>query len=664
MAIEQFRTDEVVLSNINQDAIPKQIVMQGEKDGRSLTVQVTNGGVIEPQAGLNLNLGWRHRTATDKDGKLIQGLDAFKALDRESGIFRIDYASSMTQPGTIDAEIQFVTGDTVTKSQPFMITVKRSTVDENAVESESSFTVLQEALTTVSQYDDKINGLEINKAEKLQVESLELNKADKNHVSKIETMVANMPSATPKETFKNFDDLEAKYPTGDNSPMVVLEADSKTGYVYLWDGTTWQKGALYQAQGIPENSIGRGNLKDTLRNILPVGVEATEDIAYSVTDQNGKRSWIEMDSKGNPTKHSVEIIESEVLDGKSFPENIGTNERIAYSLTDQNGKQSDLELGMDGGITSRVMSRWASRLGNIFESMTKSMLTEIECFGDSLTAGGSAGTPYPAYIQSFIESDKVKVNNYGVSGQCSGAIAYRMGANEVTIESISGDIPSDGSFIECTLSTSLGSVQNLNNSEIYCDINGVRCTVKSISDSTNPARGQIKLSAAGASISIQTPHKLQRVNTWDSDSNDYLNIIWVGKNDSYYAENGFFIPEVPKIVQGMVEYLNAQQKRFLVISITNSTNEIVGHVRHTSITTVNKLLKEKYPYNYVDVRGYLVNQAIYDAGITPTDDDLNQIRNDAPPKSIMADDTHYNDLGRKAVSQYIYKQLITRGWIL
>lgn len=273
MAIEQFRTDEVVLSNINQDSIPKQVVMQGEKDGRSLTVQVTNGGVIEPQTELNLNLGWRHRTATDKEGKLIQGLDAFKALDRESGIFRIDYTSSMTQPGTIDAEIQFVTSNTITKSQPFMITVKRSTVDENAVESESSFTVLQEALTNISQYDGKISSLEINKADNAKVVNLEVNKADKTQVAKVEDMISKMPSATPKETFSNLQLLQAKYPTGDTSAMVVLEADGVTGYVYLWNGTAWQKGALYQSQGIADNSVSVKKVSTDLVDTLTTNFE-------------------------------------------------------------------------------------------------------------------------------------------------------------------------------------------------------------------------------------------------------------------------------------------------------------------------------------------------------------------------------------------------------
>lgn len=188
MAIDNFKTDDIVLSNINQDIIPRQVVMQGEKDGRSLTVQVTNGGIVELQAGLNLNLGWKHRTARDAKGELIQGLDAFKPIDREKGIFRIEYTSSMAQPGTIDAEIQFVTGSSVTKSQPFTISVKPSTVDESAVESESSFTVLQEALATVSNIDEKIN----NKAEKeelnntiKQVNDIAVNKVDKDGAGQV-----------------------------------------------------------------------------------------------------------------------------------------------------------------------------------------------------------------------------------------------------------------------------------------------------------------------------------------------------------------------------------------------------------------------------------------------------------------------------------------------
>lgn len=273
-AIDNFKTDDIVLSNINQDVIPRQVVMQGEKEGRSLTVQVTNGGIVEPQAGLNLNLGWRHRTAKDAEGKIIQGLDAFKPIDREKGIFRIEYTSSMAQPGTIDAEIQFVTESSVTKSQPFTISVKQSTVDESAVESESSFTVLQEALATVSNIDGKIN-------------SIDLKKADKEDLSALESTVAKIPSGTPRETFPNLAALQAKYPNGANFAVVVLEDDGKTGYVYLWNNNVWQKGTLYQAQALADESVTNPKIADSA-----VSTEKVSQIEYLAI----KNSWADCKS--------------------------------------------------------------------------------------------------------------------------------------------------------------------------------------------------------------------------------------------------------------------------------------------------------------------------------------------------------------------------------
>ena len=339
MTIEQFKTDEVILSNINQDTIPRQVVMQGEKDGRSLTVQVTNGGVVEPQAGLNLSLGWKHRTAKDKEGNLIQGLDAFTPINRETGLFRIEYTSSMAQPGTIDAEIQFVTSISVTKSQPFIITVKQSMVDENAVESESSFTVLQEALTKVSKYDEKID-------------ELAFNKADKKEIEKVEELVSKMPSATPKETFNTLGELNTKFPNGDTSAMVVLEADGETGFVYLWSGSEWKKGALYQARGLAEKSVDRAKLASEVENgtdlmvisrnegdfynkenqmSYPGGTGGSDQVTFTVDEiESGKRYRIDAtENFPGPTKPSF------ILEGRVSNLNGSCTIQFDYDITSQ-----------------------------------------------------------------------------------------------------------------------------------------------------------------------------------------------------------------------------------------------------------------------------------------------------------------------------------------
>ena len=64
----------------------------------------------------------------------------------------------------------------------------------------------------------------------------------------------------PKETFTSLSALIAKYPNGANSAMLITEADGSNGYLYTWNGSTWIKGPLYQAQGIADKSITENKL--------------------------------------------------------------------------------------------------------------------------------------------------------------------------------------------------------------------------------------------------------------------------------------------------------------------------------------------------------------------------------------------------------------------
>lgn len=117
MAIDQFKTVDVVITNINEDYIPQQLVVQGERSGRSMTLQIANGGKIENQAGISVNLGWSHDTVKNNDGEKLQGLDAFQAIDKTKGLFRLDYPASMVQPGQITAVIQIISSYSDTRKQ-------------------------------------------------------------------------------------------------------------------------------------------------------------------------------------------------------------------------------------------------------------------------------------------------------------------------------------------------------------------------------------------------------------------------------------------------------------------------------------------------------------------------------------------------------------------
>lgn len=93
------------------------------------------------------------------------------------------------------------------------------------------------------------------KANIADIDTLKTKKADNEYVKTVEDMVANMPTATPAETFASEAALRSKYPNGNTRPMLVLESDGKTAYTYLWNGSSWVKGVLYQSAGIADQSV-------------------------------------------------------------------------------------------------------------------------------------------------------------------------------------------------------------------------------------------------------------------------------------------------------------------------------------------------------------------------------------------------------------------------
>ncbi len=84
------------------------------------------------------------------------------------------------------------------------------------------------------------------------IEASVLNK----NFSELDSKVENV-SGGPGDTLTSKAELDIKYPKGADFPVVVLESDGKTGYMYTWnpDTKSWKKGALYQERGISDGEI-------------------------------------------------------------------------------------------------------------------------------------------------------------------------------------------------------------------------------------------------------------------------------------------------------------------------------------------------------------------------------------------------------------------------
>ena len=152
MVLENFLTDADIL----WDRAGKKLFEKPEaRTGRIMRVQVTNRGVVEDLTGYTLNLGWKSTVDETKFG-----LDAFEPVGITKGIFELEYTSGMlTNIGTLKATLQLVpvAGNTV-ESDNFVITVTKSAVDAEAIQSETSFTALAMALVDVNAWNATISG--------------------------------------------------------------------------------------------------------------------------------------------------------------------------------------------------------------------------------------------------------------------------------------------------------------------------------------------------------------------------------------------------------------------------------------------------------------------------------------------------------------------------
>lgn len=164
MALNDFRSVNLKIDKANDYFISNQFAKEGDYNGRKLVVQLTNGGLIQDQNGVALNLGWQHQKVGNK------GLDPFVVVDATQGIFEIAYPAEMMQTGNVVAVIQIIENGKIVETRNFTIQVEASPIDEDAIVSENSFTVLQNALLTVNKYDGRISNIESNKADKVEVE--------------------------------------------------------------------------------------------------------------------------------------------------------------------------------------------------------------------------------------------------------------------------------------------------------------------------------------------------------------------------------------------------------------------------------------------------------------------------------------------------------------
>jgi len=292
---------------------------------------------------------------------------------------------------------------------------------------------------------------------------------------------------------------------------------------------------------------------------------------------------------------------------------------------------------LSGSLNVGDAATTRANLGLAYATTIDIFNTSIVAWGDSLTAGNEDGTgvTYPNSLSTDLGGRLV--TNKGVGGQTSTQIGVREGGVSATATISGGQIPASGG-VTVTFPTGYEPVTSQGPAGgVSGTISGVYGTV-----TLSGATYTFTRSAMGSIVSVSSAPFMVDTGTL----NNGTVIIWAGRNDIANMS------QVEADVASMVSDLGAN-KHYLILSVLNEEGEPSGSTNYNDIIAINTFLASTYPGHYLDIRAYLVQRGLSDAGITPTTQDNTDIASDIPPTSLRFDAIHPNAIGYQLIAQQV-----------
>lgn len=272
----------------------------------------------------------------------------------------------------------------------------------------------------------------------------------------------------------------------------------------------------------------------------------------------------------------------------------------------------------------------------------------VDYWGDSLTYGNQDGSGVTrATVLKQLLGDSWTVNNYGSGGETSNTIACRQGGIHLVVQP-DFTIPETITAVSIDIVDSEGNSVNLRSS----------ITDTTILDSVNPVeingvKGNLGQGStfgaspytftrleAGDSVDVNRPTRVITKSMRELNNTNNVMIIWIGQNGGYDDVNT------------LISQINQ------MIKLNNTTNYLVISLTSGGKETINTVLNKEFGVKFIDARQYLIDYGLDDAGLTPTQKDLDNISNNLVPKSLLvdSDNVHFNKYGYTIIANLEYKR--------
>ena len=346
------------------------------------------------------------------------------------------------------------------------------------------------------------------------------------------------------------------------------------------------------------------------------------------------------------------------------------NKKIAEQLAEI-AKQQNLE--------KKTLIEKVSAEYDVDAAVVAKYLPGIVCWGDSLTAGaGGNGVTYPKALEAYIR--KEICNQYSLISQLSGEATYLIdasdyeikipvvnmgvgGENTLTISGRNGAIPYVVSQeftipkskipVEISFTSQNGEkVAPLRqgdqgvNPVVIDGVEGVLSIRQESSDSEEYTY-YFTRTTVGDSKSIQPGKEI--ITAASQENLDYITVIFMGQNGGY---TGF--EDLIRQQRAIIEHQTANKDRYIIVGLHTGTAE--------SRNALETALENEYGAHYINLREYMSTQAMTDAGLIPTDADIEKMQMGATPDSLLTDVVHFNSVGYELVGKLIYKRMDELGY--
>lgn len=285
----------------------------------------------------------------------------------------------------------------------------------------------------------------------------------------------------------------------------------------------------------------------------------------------------------------------------------------------------------------------------------------IATYGDSLTAGGSAGDAWadneswPARLNALLPG--LTVTNRGRSGDTTDEVMIRAGAMPLRFTVPAGGIPTAATAVTLKTRQAIAS----RTGRWYAGtIAGIYGTLRATED---PATWTFTRAAAGmgavatGSLTFTASDPAAAAGTL---------MFWAGRNDVSFGTPGPELNIVQHVLAKYEQFVDwaGPERNVLLAGVTLSEAEKPGTPGHTAITAINDALRLMRPGRFIDVNRWLSQDALQAMGLTPTPADTAAAAAGLIPPQLYADGLHFTRAVADALAGKFFEPLLAAKGII